>query len=81
VSPGNTLTITADAVEISPTRSDFKIKGTVSPDGATAIQARLELVHLNLADTDTNLANIDKIATQAQQERWRTFSQFAPVTV
>jgi 3-hydroxyacyl-[acyl-carrier-protein] dehydratase len=81
VSPGNTLTITADAVEISPNRSDFKIKGTVSPDGATAIQARLELIHLNLADTDPALKTADATATQAQQERWRTFSQFAPIAV
>jgi 3-hydroxyacyl-[acyl-carrier-protein] dehydratase len=80
VSPGNTLTITADAVEISSTRSDFKIKGTVGGGGAnnaTAIQARLELLHLNLADTDPSLKAIDATATQAQQERWRTFSQNA----
>ena len=54
VSPGQTLTITANAVEIAATRSDFKIKGTVG--GATAIQARLELAHLNLADSDPALA-------------------------
>jgi 3-hydroxyacyl-[acyl-carrier-protein] dehydratase len=73
VAPGNTLTITADAVEISATRSDFKIKGTVN--GNTAIQARLELAHLNLADTDPNMAAIDKIAVAAQQERWKMFNQ------
>ncbi len=48
VSPGQTLTVTADAVEIGPAKSDFKIKGTVN--NVTAIQARLELAHLNLAD-------------------------------
>jgi 3-hydroxyacyl-[acyl-carrier-protein] dehydratase len=81
VAPGNTLTITADAVEISPNRSDFKIKGTVGENNATAIQARLELLHLNLADTDPSMKAIDATATQAQQERWRTFSQFAGVTI
>lgn len=75
VSPGQTLTITADAVEITPTRSDFKVKGTVN--GATAITARLELAHLNLADTDASFGKIDAAATAAQQERWQIFSQKA----
>jgi 3-hydroxyacyl-[acyl-carrier-protein] dehydratase len=79
VSPGQTLTITAEAVEISDTRSDFKIKGAVG--GSTAITARLELAHLNLADTDAALANADKIALAAQQERWRTFSHFTAALV
>src|SRR4051812_9046471 len=61
VSPGQTLVMAADAVEISETRSDFKIKGTVGGDasgngGVTAIQARLELVHLNLTASDPALA-------------------------
>ena len=72
VSPGQTLTITADAVEIGPTRSDFKIKGTVN--GNTAIQARLELSHVNLADTDASFAANDKIMLAAQQERWQTLT-------
>jgi len=71
VSPGQTLTIAADAVEITPTRSDFKIKGTVN--GNTAIQARLELSHLSLAATDASFAPNDKIMLDAQQERWQTF--------
>jgi 3-hydroxyacyl-[acyl-carrier-protein] dehydratase len=79
VSPGQTLTITADAVEISPTKSDFKIKGTVGNN--TAIQARLELAHLNLADTEPALAHADQTATLAQQDRWKTYSQFAPIPV
>jgi 3-hydroxyacyl-[acyl-carrier-protein] dehydratase len=74
VSPGQTLTITADAVEIGTVRSDFKIKGTVG--GATAVQARVELAHLNLADTDPALKTIDQLAINAQRERWQTFKQF-----
>jgi 3-hydroxyacyl-[acyl-carrier-protein] dehydratase len=73
VSPGQTLTITADAVEIGPARSDFKIKGTVG--GATAVQARLELAHLNLADTDPALKPIDTLAINAQRDRWQIFTQ------
>lgn len=71
VSPGQTLIMTADAVSISATRSDFKIKGTVGT--ATAIQARLELAHLSLTDTDPALAKIDQLAIRAQRERWDTF--------
>lgn len=73
VAPGQTLTIAADAVEIAATRSDFKIKGTVG--GATAVQARLVLAHLNLADTDPALKSIDLLAVNAQRERWQTFFQ------
>jgi 3-hydroxyacyl-[acyl-carrier-protein] dehydratase len=73
VSPGQTLTITADVVEIGATRSDFKVKGAVG--GATAIQARLELAHLNLADTDPALKPIDLLAINAQRERWQIFSR------
>ncbi|MGN6367524.1 MAG: 3-hydroxyacyl-ACP dehydratase FabZ family protein [Phycisphaerae bacterium] len=83
VSPGQTLTITADAIEIGEKTSDFKIKGTVGPTNATAITARLELAHLNLADTDPAFAKNDAIALSAQRERWQTFNQFtsAPVLV
>jgi 3-hydroxyacyl-[acyl-carrier-protein] dehydratase len=79
VSPGQTLTITADAVEITAGRSDFKVKGTVGEaGGGTAITARLELAHLNLADAgvgDANFAKIDTAAIAAQRERWQIFNQ------
>ena len=77
VSPGHTLTLAADAVEIAPNRSDFKVKGAVG--GQTAIQARLELAHLNLADqadpADRETWHaIDRRAIAAQQERWHLFT-------
>ena len=75
VSPGQTLIMSADAVEISPTRSDFKIKGTIGATGPTAIQARLELSHLNLADNDPSTKNIDSIAIEAMRDRWQTITQ------
>jgi 3-hydroxyacyl-[acyl-carrier-protein] dehydratase len=73
VAPGQTLIMAADAVEIGPTRSDFKIRGTVGT--STAIQARLELAHLNLTQTDPALAPIDQISINAQRERWQIFTQ------
>jgi 3-hydroxyacyl-[acyl-carrier-protein] dehydratase len=73
VAPGQTLSVTAEAVEIGAKRSDFKIRGVIS--GATAIQARLELAHLNLADTDPAMARTDALAIAAQRERWQTILQ------
>jgi 3-hydroxyacyl-[acyl-carrier-protein] dehydratase len=73
VAPGQTLVITADAVEIGPKSSDFKVKGTVGD--ATAIQARLTLAHLKLADTDPAMAPSDGIAITAQRERWQMILQ------
>jgi 3-hydroxyacyl-[acyl-carrier-protein] dehydratase len=75
VSPGQTLVMAVDAVTIGERSSDIKVKGTVGEGGPTAIQARLELAHLNLATTDQALEKIDRIAIQAQRERWQTFLQ------
>jgi 3-hydroxyacyl-[acyl-carrier-protein] dehydratase len=77
VSPGQTLVMTAEAVEITPERSDIKVKGTVG--NVTSIQARLELAHLNLAKSgggaDKTLEKIDQLAISAQRERWQVFMQ------
>ncbi len=75
VAPGQTLVITADAVEISQGRSDFKIKGTIGATGPTAIQARLELAHLNLGDNDPVTHKIDSFAKNAMRDRWQTITQ------
>ncbi len=77
VVPGNTLVITADATEIGEGRSDFKVKGVVN--GQTAFQARLELAHLNLADTDPAMGLVDKNLVAAMRERWQTIVQHSPV--
>jgi 3-hydroxyacyl-[acyl-carrier-protein] dehydratase len=79
VAPGQTLTVAADAVEIAATRSDFKVKGTL-PNGATAITARIELAHVNLADTDAAMKKVDDLAVAAQRERWQTILQGSPGT-
>jgi 3-hydroxyacyl-[acyl-carrier-protein] dehydratase len=74
VSPGQTLVMTAEAVQITPEHSDIKVKGTVG--NVTSIQARLELAHLNLAkDGDSALEKIDQLAISAQRERWQVFMQ------
>lgn len=78
VSPGQTLVITAEAVEITAGRSDFKVKGTVN--GQNAIQARLELSHLSLAGASGESAwsGVDQRAIAAQKERWQVFAQGGP---
>jgi len=79
VAPGNTLVITAEAVEIAAGRSDFKIKGAVN--GNNAIQARIELAHVNLAATDPAMQPIDRNVITALKERWQTILQHSPVTL
>jgi 3-hydroxyacyl-[acyl-carrier-protein] dehydratase len=76
VAPGQTLVMTAEAVSIGPKSSDFKIKGTIGT--ATAIQARLELAHLNLVDTNPAMAPSDALALAAHRERWQTILQNSP---
>jgi len=70
VAPGQTLVMEAQATEITPTRSLFTITGL--NQGAKAIAAKLELAHLNLADTDAAMKAVDDSMIQAQKERWGT---------
>jgi 3-hydroxyacyl-[acyl-carrier-protein] dehydratase len=77
VSPGNTLIIQADAVKITETESDFKIKGTVN--GSTAVIARLILAHLNVGDVEPALASADEKAIAAQRLQWTVLYQNAPL--
>lgn len=76
VAPGNTLQVTAEAIEIGATTSAFKVKGTVN--GATAITARLELAHLDLATTEPSLQRIDELMLNAQKERWQMLRSTTP---
>lgn len=79
VAPGNTLVIKADVVEVAAGRSEFKIKGTVN--GQTAITARLELAHLNLKDTNPEMAGADAAVIAALKDRWSTILQNGSVTL
>lgn len=79
VAPGHTLRMTVEATEIGTNKSTFKIKGTV--EEATAIQAKLELAHLNLAATDPALAHLDALAIAAQRERWNMLVERSDVVL
>jgi 3-hydroxyacyl-[acyl-carrier-protein] dehydratase len=58
VSPGRTLEVTAEAVEIGEKSSEFKAFGRC--DNQEIVKARLKLRHYNLAETDSGLADIDR---------------------
>lgn len=66
VSPGNTLEVTSEAVEIADQWSEFKASGT--SDGREMVKARLRLRQYNLSDRDPALADIDeKLAADARR--------------
>jgi 3-hydroxyacyl-[acyl-carrier-protein] dehydratase len=58
VSPGRTLEVTAETVEIGEKSSEFKAFGR--SDDHEIVKARLKLRHYNLAETDSGLADIDR---------------------
>jgi 3-hydroxyacyl-[acyl-carrier-protein] dehydratase len=63
VRPGGQLRMEVEAIEIGPDASRFKAVGLC--DGQQAVQAKLTLEHLNVADEDAALADLD--------DRLRTF--------
>jgi 3-hydroxyacyl-[acyl-carrier-protein] dehydratase len=68
VAPGNTLVMQADLTELQGHASSWKVRGTVN--GNTALQARISLAHLNLADTDPALAPMDRTIVSALRAQW-----------
>lgn len=66
VSPGQTLTVRADAQSSNENECIFKASGSVN--GATAVSARLTLQRFNLADRNPNLAAADARQIDAARE-------------
>jgi 3-hydroxyacyl-[acyl-carrier-protein] dehydratase len=58
VSPGRTLEVTAEAVEINEAWSDFKTFGRSGDD--EMVKARLRLRHYNLADRNPEMSDVDE---------------------
>ena len=73
VEPGATLVVQADVIKLESGKSEFKIRGTVSD--AVAIQGRIELAHLNLADQDAGLAAVDGAMVAAMRNQWQELSR------
>lgn len=66
VTPGRTLTVTAEFQSWNGSECTFKASGTV--DGAATVSARLTLERLNLADRDPGLAAADAEQIRAARE-------------
>ena len=69
VRPGGQLVMEVEAIEIGPTSSSFK--ATSQCDGQTAVQAKLTLEHLNVADEDPTCADLDETLRRFWRERFR----------
>ena len=70
VSPGQTLTVTADVLRLAPDASEFKVRGVVG--SATAIQGRITLAHIRLGEQDAALAGTDEKMINRRKSLWET---------
>ena len=61
VSPGRTLEVTAESIEIAEGFSEFKTSGRSGDE--EMCKARLRLRHYNLADGNPDLADLDERLT------------------
>ncbi len=69
VAPGNALRIDVEFAKSTDSGGGiFKATGTV--DDATAVSARLELAHFNLADKQPALAALDAKLIEHNRQRW-----------
>lgn len=68
VAPGNFLRVEVELTEATDRGGTFKATGTVGD--ATAIAARLELAYFDLADTNGELAEIDRKLRDHNRQRW-----------
>ncbi len=58
VSPGQTLEVTAEAIRIEASESEFKARGRC--EDREMVKARLRLRHYNLADGHPDMAEVDR---------------------
>jgi len=69
VRPGERLEMEVSAIEITETESRFKAVGRC--EDQVAVQARLTLEHLNVADCDADRADVDTALRPFWQERFQ----------
>ncbi len=75
VTPGNTLEVTATLQKKSDTEYTFKAEGRTRSIGGddptgTTVSAKLTLEQINLADRNSELANIDERNIQEAKQLW-----------
>lgn len=78
VAPGNYLRV--DVQWIKDTESGATFKATGSVNGATAIQARIELAYFNLGDRQPDLGNLDSRLIEHNRRRWDLIRPSATTT-
>ncbi len=69
LSPGRVLRIESECRELSAGSSDYQAVGQV--DGREIVKARLTLRHLNLADTEPAMADVDERIRAGLRAQWR----------
>ncbi len=69
VRPGGQLVMEVTALEIGPGASRFKAEGRCADQ--MAVHARLELEHLNVAEAEAGLANLDAPLREHWREQFR----------
>jgi len=69
VRPGGQLQMDVSAIEIGEAESRFKAVGRC--EGQVAVQAKLTLEHLNVADEDANRADVDAALGPFWRERFQ----------
>jgi 3-hydroxyacyl-[acyl-carrier-protein] dehydratase len=69
VRPGGQLVMEVTALAIGPDASRFKAEGRCGDQ--MAVQARLELEHLNVADAEPGLASLDEPLREHWREQFR----------
>ena len=80
VAPGNALRVEVDLTAATERGGTFKAVGTVGPN--QAVSARLELAYFNLADSQPELASVDKRLIERHRARWAILApQALPVTI
>lgn len=80
VAPGNALRVEVELTASTDRGGTFKGVGTVGPN--QAVSARLELAYFNLADSQPELAGVDKRLIDRHRARWAVIApQAVPATI
>jgi 3-hydroxyacyl-[acyl-carrier-protein] dehydratase len=75
VAPGNVLRVEVELIAPTATGATFKAVGAVNSQ--QAVSARLELAYFNLADRQSELADIDRRLIEYHRSRWALIAPVA----
>jgi 3-hydroxyacyl-[acyl-carrier-protein] dehydratase len=79
VTPGDTLRLEVELIRLidghSPGESGGLFKGVGTVAGSSALTARLQIAYFNLADTQSDLAEVDRRLIEHHRSRWEALTQ------